>query len=75
MIFCSPNSSTIRYPLSKILCKQKPTKCPQLNGMFSYKKNWVGGECGVVDSRWCAGGKGFVSTDYRPYYAYCVQQI
>ena len=43
--------------------------------MFSYKKNWVGGECGVVDSKWCAGGKGFVSTDYRPYYAYCVQQI
>ena len=63
-----------RYPLSMKICKTEPSNCEQLDRVFSYMKDWTGGECGSVDSDWCVNGEDFVSGTEERYYAYCVQQ-
>merc|ERR1712198_652276 len=50
------------YPLSKILCDgKKPHQCSQLEGVFSYMKDYVSSECGAVDGNYCARGADFTS--------------
>jgi len=84
----STNCNNPMYPLSKVICDgSKPRNCPQFEGVFSYMKNWYGGECGRVGSDWCANGDDFVagSTEVSPgqeelpeaetYYGYCAKLI
>lgn len=84
----STNCNNPMYPLSKVICSgSKPRNCPQFEGVFSYMKNWYGGECGRVGSDWCANGDDFVAgtTEVSPgqeelaepetYYGYCAKLI
>ena len=58
----STNCNNPMYPLSKLLCYgSKPRNCDQFEGVFSYMKNWHGGECGSVGYDWCANGDDFVA--------------
>ena len=68
---------TLRTTLAKKVCPETPNSknCPQLEGVFSYMKNYSGGECGKVGPTACAKGKDYVSGPEKRYYAYCVQQI
>jgi len=67
------------YPLSKILCDgKKPHQCSQLEGVFSYMKDYVS-ECGAVDGNYCARGADFTSGETikgrkRIYYGYCAKR-
>ena len=46
----------------------------QAEGLFTYMKDWSGGECGYVGSaRQCAQGKDLVSGTRDSYFAFCVQ--
>ena len=46
----------------------------QAEGLFTYMKDWSGGECGYVGSaRECAQGKLLVSGTRDSYFAFCVQ--
>ena len=69
-----------------MLCNTKPKNCQQFEGVFSYMRNWYGGECGSVGSDWCANGDDFVSgtnqaspgrtqTNRETYYGYCAEPI
>ena len=63
--------------MSVILCDDKNArKCPQLQGVFSYMKNWGNnfGECGLVGNSCCAKGKDYVSEPGSEYYAYCAKK-
>jgi len=85
----STNCNNPMYPLSKVICSgSKPRNCPQFEGVFSYMKNWYGGECGRVGSDWCANGDDFVAgtTEASPgqeeqlpeaetFYGYCAKII
>ena len=66
---------TPRYQLAEKLCNTKPKNCPQMEGLFSYMKNWPGGECGKVGHSFCARGKNLVSSSETTYYGYCVLKI
>ena len=69
-----------------MLCNTKPKNCQQFEGVFSYMRNWYGGECGSVGSDWCANGDDFASgtnqaspgrtqTNRETYYGYCAEPI
>merc|ERR1712198_217828 len=55
----SSECDRIMAPLSKTICPDDPlaapSKCPPLDGLFSYRKG-SRGECGIVDRIWCARG-------------------
>jgi len=62
------------YGLSRKLCSGKrPNQCPQMDGLFTYRK-YRGGECGVVSEKWCVAGNGYTSGNGKTYYAYCIKQ-
>jgi len=75
------------YPLSKLLCNgEKPRKCDEFEGVFSFMHNWYGGECGRVGYDWCANGDDFVAGtlesgpgrsqgQVETYYGYCAKKI
>ena len=60
--------------LSKLICNVlvHPEECPQLEGMFTYMKEWSGSECGLLDGDFCKKGKEYVSSKKTPYYAHCI---
>ena len=60
--------------MSMKICNDKPSQCEQLEGVFSYMKDWGKGECGAVNGYWCVSGKYLVSDSDTTYYAYCVLQ-
>ena len=71
-------SYVFRRPISESLCtasEWSSGNCPQIQGLFSYMKNWGGSECGVVGTSWCAPGKDYVAGPGKEYYAYCARYI
>ena len=63
------------YPLSKKVCNGRaPKDCPVLQGVFSHMEGLSGGECGVVEDKWCFRGKTTTVTSARQYYAYCAAE-
>jgi len=67
------------YPLTKYLCglgMNDAIKCPQLQGLFMYMKDWRGlGECGIVGGKFCAQGRDYVAGPGKEYYAYCAKNM
>ena len=65
--------NSVMDELSKHICNENdPRNCIKLEGVFSYKKGWFGGECGVVNGSYCALGKNHVSGESVVYHALCV---
>merc|ERR1711970_101207 len=61
------------YGLAKKVCgKRNPRYCKQLDGLFANMKGFKGGECGVIDGKYCVDGKSYTSGNPTLYYAYCV---
>ena len=64
--------------MSVILCNDKNARrCPQLQGLFSYMKNWGNnyGECGMVGNIINVTGKDYVAGPGKEYYAYCARKL
>ena len=61
------------YGLAEKVCgKKNPRYCTQLDGLFVYLNGYFGGECGVINGRYCANGNRYTSGNPTTYYAYCV---
>ena len=65
--------NSVMDELSTHICNENdPRNCKEIEGVFSYKKGWFGGECGVVNGSYCALGTNHVSGDPVVYHALCV---
>ena len=75
VVALEPTCHAPMYGLSAKLCGRgkTPKECPQLEGLFNYMNNRVGGECGTVGGGWCVEGKSYVSGKTATYFAYCIK--
>ena len=56
----------------KICGNRDPRQCAQLDRLFAYLTGYHGGECGVVDGKYCAYGNRYIAGNPDVVYAYCV---
>jgi len=71
----SSHCGHLMWGLAKKLCGGMPDGCPEMDGLFAYKKGWGPAECGVVNGNMCAQGNSYISGNPTIYYAYCVKLI
>ena len=61
------------YGLAEKICGNRdPRQCAQLDRLFAYLTGYYGGECGVVDGKYCAYGNRYIAGNPDVVYAYCV---